>query len=106
MSSEALYLFGDQIAELLPSIQELSRLVDNSHNLSGFFRRSTDRLQRAIANTSSHHRRHFSSFGSPLELATAIEKDGRSSALTTALLCISQFGHIIMYVEDPTLTLS
>ncbi|KAK3369970.1 hypothetical protein B0H63DRAFT_564230 [Podospora didyma] len=101
MSSTTLLLFGDQTGEVLPSIQELSRLAPGCQSLSSFFRKATDRLRSTIARAPAHYRRQFPSFDSPLELAEAVAKQNiHSPALATALLCISQFGHVILYLES------
>ena len=98
MASQALYIFGDQTGEIVPPLQELSRLSQRCNPLKDFLNRATDRLQIAISKTPSHRLRRFPSFETLSELAVAMEKEGRSPALMTALLCVSQIGNFIMYV--------
>ena len=111
MPPDTLLLFGDQTGDVLVSLQELSRLGQRCETLSGFLRRATDRLQKAIAKAPSQYRRRFPFFDSPAELAVAVEKHGvRSPALMSPLLCIAQLGHLIMYISkiccyhNPSLT--
>ncbi|KAK4189134.1 hypothetical protein QBC35DRAFT_167960 [Podospora australis] len=101
MSANTLLLFGDQTGVVLPSIQSLSKLAMGCESLAGFLRRSTDRLHTTIARLPAHQRRGYPKFESPLDLATAVAKeDYPVPALATALLCISQIGHIIVYLES------
>ncbi|KAK3374152.1 hypothetical protein B0T24DRAFT_704334 [Lasiosphaeria ovina] len=101
MSSKTLLIFGDQTGEVLPSIEELSRLAPGCQSLNAFFRKSTDRLRTVIAQAPAQYRRQFPSFDSPLELATAVaNQTTQSLALTAALLSITQFGHVILYLES------
>jgi naphtho-gamma-pyrone polyketide synthase len=97
MSLHALYIFGDQTGEIVPPLQELSRLSQQCNPLRDFLSRATDRLRMAVAKAPSHQRRRFPSFETLSELAVAMEKEGRSPALMTALLCVSQIGHFIVY---------
>ena len=108
MSTTAL-LFGDQTAEVLPSIESLNAHSLHSAALCRFFRGSTDRLRAAIARLPAADRRQCpASFESPLELArwatSPVSSDSSeigtlrkiSPALSAALLCIAQLGHIIV----------
>ncbi|CAK7230710.1 Type I Iterative PKS [Sporothrix bragantina] len=113
MPSITALLFGDQTAEVLPSIERLNAHGLYSPALRSFFRNSTDRLRAAIARLPSSYRRQFpASFESPLELARwaaspapGDEKDAGlllrkiSPALSAALLCIAQLGHVIVELE-------
>lgn len=124
MPSTTVFLFGDQTAEVLPSIESLNAHSLSSPNLRTFSRRSTDRLRAAIARLPAQYRRQFpASFESPLELARwaasssqqdQTEQDNSSTnssssssnlrlrkispALSAALLCVAQLGHVIVYV--------
>jgi len=102
MPSSTVLLFGDQTGDVLPSIKELSKISKQNHSLSGFLRKSTDRLRDAITNLpleGTHPHSDFPFFDSPWELAesTAV-KDGHRvpPALSAALLCISQLGELIV----------
>lgn len=97
MASQTLFLFGDQTGDILTSLQELSKLGLDCHNLAVFLRRSTASLHRAIATAPSTVRRQVPSFSSPLELAAAVEEDGNNlPALRSALLAIVQLGNVIV----------
>ena len=98
MSLHVLYIFGDQTGEIVPPLQELNRLSQRCKPLKDFLSRATDRLHMAVTKTPSHQRRRFPSFETLSELAVAMEKEGRSPALMTALLCVSQIGYFIVYV--------
>ncbi|KAK4167951.1 putative polyketide synthase [Cladorrhinum sp. PSN259] len=101
MSANTLFLFGDQTGEILPPIQELNRLCSHSQNLSAFLQQSTDRLHGAISTLSADQRQPFPNFNSPLELASALSGQKYSiPALSGALLCISQIGHVILHLES------
>ncbi|KAI0105678.1 hypothetical protein GGR51DRAFT_571618 [Nemania sp. FL0031] len=97
---DTIYLFGDHTGNIIWSLQNASKLVSQSSTLSGFFQRSMDRLQRKIANTQLKGYERYIYQQSPLELALAtIGKNNKSSAIATALLCISQFADIIIHLE-------
>ncbi|KAI3318102.1 ketoacyl-synt-domain-containing protein [Xylariaceae sp. AK1471] len=98
---DALFLFGDHTGDILQSIQDASSLAPHSSSMSTFFDRSIDRLHKSITKTSPRvHELHLYK-NSPLELALAIKADlsGGSSAVATALLCISQFADVIVHLE-------
>ncbi|CAK7199161.1 Type I Iterative PKS [Sporothrix eucalyptigena] len=115
MPSTTAFIFGDQTAEVLPSIESLNAHSLYSAALRAFFRSSTDRLRASIARLPSPYRRQFpASFESPLELArwaasppnssnrgkdTACVLRKISPALNAALLCIAQLGHVIVELE-------
>ncbi|KAI1371583.1 hypothetical protein F4677DRAFT_464190 [Hypoxylon crocopeplum] len=100
MSSSTVYLFGDQTGEVLPAIQELSRLLPMYESLNRFFRQSTDCIRKALARATPQNRQLLS-LNDPLELAVAVEKEHKHDpALTAALLCISQLGSIIVHLES------
>ncbi|KIH90519.1 hypothetical protein SPBR_00009 [Sporothrix brasiliensis 5110] len=117
-------LFGDQTAEVLPSIESLNAHTLYSAALRQFFDKSTDRLRAAIARLPAADRRQCpASFTSPLELArwaASPASDGVSGgipggipggisggtllrkispALSAALLCMAQLGHVIVDLE-------
>ncbi|KAL1888260.1 Type I Iterative PKS [Sporothrix stenoceras] len=106
-------LFGDQTAEVLPSIESLNSHSLYSTALRQFFRAGTDRLRSAIARLPAADRRQCpASFESPVELArwlsTAASDDTTkdtpallkiSPAVSAALLCIAQLGHVIVDLE-------
>ncbi|KAJ6178070.1 Acyl transferase/acyl hydrolase/lysophospholipase [Penicillium mononematosum] len=99
--SSALYLFGDQIADVLPCIQRLSRRAANSDGLRRFLRSATDSLRKAIYQASFRERQAFPSWDSLTDLATAVERDAaHCPALKAALCCVSQLGHVILYLEQ------
>ncbi|KGO38588.1 Acyl transferase/acyl hydrolase/lysophospholipase [Penicillium expansum] len=98
--SSVLYLFGDQIADVLPCIQELSQRAANSDELRRFLRSATDSLRKAIYQASFRERQRFPTWESLTDLATAVERDdAHCPALKAALCCISQLGHVILYLE-------
>ncbi len=95
--SSSLYLFGDQIADVLPCIQDLSRRAANSDGLRRFLCSATDSLRKAIHQASFRERQGFPSWDSLTDLATAVERDAaHCPALKAALCCISQLGHVIL----------
>ncbi|KAI0401614.1 hypothetical protein F4802DRAFT_618819 [Xylaria palmicola] len=96
-----LYLFGDHTGNILQSIQNVSKLAPRSSALGGFFQRAIGRLHGKIANTLVPGCERYLYTQSPLELALAVNAgtDGGNSAVATALLCISQFADIIVYLE-------
>ena len=95
--SSVLYLFGDQIADVLPCIQDLSRRAANSDGLRRFLRSATVSLRKVIFQASLRERQGFPLWDSVTELATAIERDAaHCPALKAALCCISQLGHVIL----------
>ena len=111
MPSINVLLFGDQTAEVLPSVERLNAHGLYSPNLRVFLQKSTDGLRSAVARLPASYRRQFpASFESPLELARwaalpqGDDKDANpllrkvSPALSAALLCIAQLGHVIMYI--------
>lgn len=95
--SSVLYLFGDQIADVLQCIQELSQRAANSDELRRFLRSATDSLRKAIYQASFRERQRFPTWESLTDLATAVERDdAHCPALKAALCCISQLGHVIL----------
>ncbi|KAJ5174236.1 Acyl transferase/acyl hydrolase/lysophospholipase [Penicillium canariense] len=99
--SSVLYLFGDQIADALPCLQDLSRCAANSDGLRRFLRSSTDSLRKAIYQASFSERQRFPSWDSLTDLATAVECDAaHCPALKAAICCVSQLGHVILYLEQ------
>ncbi|KAI0476858.1 hypothetical protein F4859DRAFT_514189 [Xylaria cf. heliscus] len=98
MSSNVLYLFGDQAGDAVATIRHLTRHLTTNSNLHVFFTRSTDRLRNALARSTSRHRHLM--FTNPLELAAEVERDHlHDSALDAALLTISQIGSLIVHLE-------
>lgn len=96
MTSNKLYLFGDQTGDTLSSIRELTGFSARYPSLKSFFDRSTDRLRSALSKSTHQHRLLF--FANPLDLALAVKTDHlHDSALAAALLCISQIGSLIVY---------
>ena len=105
--ADLILLFGDQTAEVLPSIEQLNRHALRSSTLRTFLLRSTDRLRASFARAPASYRRYLpTSFESPLELATwaSSQTSGPllkcSPALSAALLCVAQLGHIIVELEE------
>ncbi|KAK3994996.1 putative polyketide synthase [Cladorrhinum sp. PSN332] len=101
MSAKTLFLFGDQTGEILPPIQQLTRLASSSHNLCNFLRQSTDRLHGIIFSLPMDQRQLLPAFDSPLELASALSKENSAiPALSAALLCIAQIGDVIVQLDN------
>ncbi|KAJ5345900.1 Acyl transferase/acyl hydrolase/lysophospholipase [Penicillium brevicompactum] len=99
-TSSVLYLFADQIADVLPYIQDLGRRAGSSDGLRSFLRSATDSLRKAMDQASFRERQKFPSWDTLTELATAVERDAaHCPALKAALCCISQLGHVILYLE-------
>ncbi|KAI1427322.1 hypothetical protein F5Y12DRAFT_184810 [Xylaria sp. FL1777] len=98
---DTIYLFGDHTGDSLQSIWNVSKLAPQSSAMSNFFRCSMDLLHKKIANMTIRGYERYLYTQSPLELALAInaDKGGDDSAITIALLCISQFADIIAYLE-------
>lgn len=98
-TSSVLYLFADQIADVLPYIQDLGRRAGSSDGLRSFLRSATDSLRKAMDQASFRERQKFPSWDTLTELATAVERDAaHCPALKAALCCISQLGHVILLV--------
>lgn len=99
MPLQRLFLFGDQTGEILPSLQDLARSANTIHNLETFLRACTEEIRNAINSAPVRYQEHVPHFASVLELATRIEDTKNTRlALNTALLCVAQFGYIILYV--------
>ncbi|KAI1498991.1 hypothetical protein F5X99DRAFT_420173 [Biscogniauxia marginata] len=100
MSSNTLFIFGDQTGDVKPTVQELSKIVSEHANLQVFFRQSIDRLKSIMSNSVNEGHQQILSFDSLYELAAVVETHySRDPALKTALLCIVQFGAIITHLE-------
>jgi hypothetical protein len=99
MPVSRLFLFGDQTGEVLPSLQDLSRSANTSHNLGRFLQICAEEIRRAIHSAPMRYREHVPQFASMLELATMVDDTGNARlAINTALLCVAQFGYVILYV--------
>lgn len=95
--SSTLYLFGDQVSDVLPCIQDLNRRAAKSDGLRRFIRSATDSLRKAIYQASSDEKQRFPMWESLTELATAVEGDAaHCPALKAALCCVSQLGYVIL----------
>ncbi|KAK4225579.1 hypothetical protein QBC38DRAFT_530435 [Podospora fimiseda] len=101
MSANTLLLFGDQTGEILPSIQNLTKLASKSHNLSTFLKQSTDCFRGIAFNLPIEERQLLPAFTSIIDLTSALSKQGSSiPALSAALLCIAQIGDVIVHLES------
>ena len=99
MPAQRLFLFGDQTGETLPSLQDLAKSAIASQNLANFLRICTEEIRNAINSAPVKYQEHVPQFASVLELATSVEDTKNTRlALNTALLCVAQFGHVILYV--------
>ena len=99
MPAQKVLLFGDQTGEILPSLQDLARSATTSQSLSNLLRTCTEEIRNAINKAPVQYQQHIPQFTSVLELATSVEeaKNARQ-ALNTALLCVAQVGHVVLYV--------
>ncbi|KAF2970682.1 hypothetical protein GQX73_g2915 [Xylaria multiplex] len=104
---DTLYLFGDHTGDVLQSIRDVSKLVPQSRALGGFFQRCMERLHGKITNTPAPGYQRYLYTQSPLELAVtaSADKSRCSSAVATALLCVSQFAGVIIHLEANPRTL-
>lgn len=104
MPTQRLFLFGDQTGEILPSLQDLARSATASQNLAQFLRICTEEIRNAVNSAPVKYQEHVPQFASVLDLATCVEETQCTRlALNTALLCIVQFGHLILYVTNTSL---
>ena len=94
-------LFGDQTVDPSPVIKQLHRQSKDSVVLRSFFQQSCDALRQEIASYESSERSTFPFFDSIQGLTDAYSQNGSpNEAISTALLCISQLGLLLMYVLD------
>jgi hypothetical protein len=99
MPAQRLFLFGDQTGETLPSLQDLAKSAIASQNLANFLRVCTEEIRNAINSAPVRYQEYVPQFASVLELATRVEETKNTRlAINTALLCVAQFGHVILYV--------
>lgn len=95
--TETIFLFGDQSGNILQSIKDASALSIHSNAIRTFFDNSMNRIHHLMTRTSPREHGLYLYKTSPLELALATKADygGGSTAVTAALLCISQFAEVI-----------
>lgn len=104
-TSSVLYLFADQIADVLPYIQDLGQRASSSDGLRTFLHSATKSLRKAMDQASFRERQKFPLWDTLTELATAVESDTtHCPALKAALCCISQLGHVVLLVVPHTET--
>ena len=89
-------LFGDQVAEIHPSLLKLYRLSKRSTFLSIFLQSSTDVLQSAVPTLAASERLYFS-FRTLLDLSEShLQSSYRHSAVSTVLLSVTQLGWLLV----------
>lgn len=100
-------LFGDQLENSLPAIQELYRRAPSSIFLQHFLRVASDAARASLARLSSSGSSISSStsgegpdrtpFDSFLTLAEdCTQREGPGSLVQTLLLCVAQLGHLVL----------
>lgn len=99
MTSDTVYVFGDQSVELLPAIRQLSRQSRHCPALKQFMRVATDSIQQAVLRVPTHLRPRIQPFETPLQLAEAIDHTSGCTPFTSSLLSIVQLGSFIVYVQ-------
>ena len=93
-------LFGDQTVDPTPVLKQLYKQSTDSVILSSFLLKTVDALRQEIASYDSSDRASFPSFDSIQSLADVYSHDqSPNEAISTALLCISQLGLLLMYVS-------
>lgn len=99
MPAQRLFLFGDQTGEILPSLQGLARSASTCHSLYKFLGACTEEIRNAVNGAPVRFQKTVPQFSSVLELADTVQETKHTRlALNTALLCVAQFGHSILYV--------
>ena len=94
-------LFGDQVADIHPSLLKLYRLSKRSTFLTIFLQSSTDVLLSAVACLAPSERLHFS-FRTLLELSEShLRSSCKHSAVSTVLLSVTQLGWLLVYATSP-----
>lgn len=89
-------LFGDQAADIYPSLLKLFHLSKRSTFLSIFLQSSTDVLQSAVASLAPSERLYFQ-FQTLLDLSEShLPSPYRHSAVSTVLLSVTQLGWLLV----------
>lgn len=108
-SSHKIVLFGDQLENSLPAVQDLYRRAPSSLYLRHFLRAATDAARASLAGLPSSQPPKapffFDSFLTLAEDATAASSNnkkqggssGSSSVVQTLLSCVAQLGHLVLY---------
>jgi len=99
-NEDTIWLFGDHTGDILQSLQDTCNIGSCSSAMTAFFSTAMERLGRAIADTPLREHGSYLYKSSPLDLALAMKENissdgGGSTAIATALLCISQFADLI-----------
>lgn len=90
-------LFGDQLENSLPAIQELYRRAPSSIYLQHFLKVASDAARVSLARLSSTFEGPRSSIDSFLTLAEdCTKKEGPGSVVQTLLSCVAQLGHLVL----------
>jgi hypothetical protein len=99
-NEDMIFLFGDHTGDILKSLRDASNIASRSNAMTTFFSTAMEELARAIADSYLRENGSYLYKSSPLNLALAMKEDissgsGGSTAIATALLCISQFADLI-----------
>lgn len=99
MPAKRLLLFGDQTGEILPSLQDLAKSATTCRGLRNFLDVCTEEIRNAVNCAPLRYKETVPQFSSVLELAAVVQETKHTRlALNTALLCVAQFGHTVLYV--------
>lgn len=93
-------LFGDQLENGFPAIQELYRRAPSSIYLQHFLRVATDAARQSLDRLSSTFEgprsASFDSFLTLAEDGGGTKKQGPGSIAQTLLSCVAQLGHLVL----------
>ena len=91
-------LFGDQIIEKLPVLENIVKYSERSPLLQRFLNRATESLQIEAAKLPKNERIHFQDFSSLLELAqrNANVSSESSEVVATVVLSIARLGELVL----------
>jgi hypothetical protein len=97
---QRIILFGDQTESVLPAIQALYKLAPSSIYIQHFLRAFTDAARQSLEELCSKFDKIGFYFDSFLTLAEqSSQRQCPDVVVQTLLLCVSQLGHLILYVH-------
>ena len=97
MHSARVLLFGDQSAEKVGAIRNLTHLAKRSPTLRRFLRQSADVLQIEAEKLGPVARKAFSGYDDLLTMAEAnARQDVPDELVATPLMCIARLGELLL----------
>lgn len=95
-SSHKIVLFGDQLENSLPAVQDLYRRAPSSLYLQHFLRAATDAARASLLESGLSSGSGSPFFDSFLTLAEDAATKKQGSVVQTLLSCVAQLGHLVL----------